>query len=172
MHQQRDIIYSDYLLDPFAARTVLGWCVIGSTGHTSNFNKLFCNRVSCSERTSIVYKAEVTDLNPKYLINVIEQDFNDVREKPSLSCENKQFLYPTAQRKHLSDGHYKIPMPRKKSVITSERNLPMAKQRLEYLKRQMEKNNDYKQEYATFMSEMIKNDFCNCVPVYDVNKPS
>ena len=36
----------------------------------------------------------------------------------------------------------------------------------------MERNDDYKQEYVTFMNEMIKNDFCERVPVYDVNRPS
>ena len=36
----------------------------------------------------------------------------------------------------------------------------------------MERNDDYKQEYVTFMNGMIKNDFCKRVPVYDVNKPS
>ena len=71
--------------EPYAVRTPLGWCVIGSTGHTSNVNKVFCNRISCSKRTSIVYKAEVTDPNPKELINVMEQDFNDVREQFSLA---------------------------------------------------------------------------------------
>ena len=146
--------------------------MIGSTGHTSNVNKVFCNRISCSDRTSIVYKTEATEVTPKDIINVFEQDFNDVSETPPLSREDKQFLNATAYRKHLPDGHYEIPMPCKESVITLERNLPMAEQRLEYLKRKMERNDDYKQEYVTFMNEMIENDFCERVPVYDVNKPS
>ena len=35
----------------------------------------------------------------------------------------------------------------------------------------MKKNDEYEQEYITFMSEMNKNDFCELVPAYDVNKP-
>ena len=66
--------------------------MIGSTGYTSNVNKVFCNRISCSKRTSIVYKTEASEITPKDIINVFEQDFNDVREQPSLSREDKQFL--------------------------------------------------------------------------------
>ena len=168
----QDVVGSKNPSDPYAVRTPLGWCVISSSAPTSNVNKVFCNRISCSKRTSIVYKTEVSEVTPKDIINVMEQDFNDVRDQPPLSREDKQFLSATSYRKHLPDGHYEIPMPCKESVITLERNLPMVEQRLEYLKRKMERNDDYKQEYVTFMNEMIKNDFCERVPVYDVNKPS
>ena len=63
-------------------------------------------------------------------------------------------------------------MPCKESVITLERNFPMVEQRLECLKRKMERNDDYRQQYDLFMNKMIKNDFCERVPVYDVKKPS
>ena len=48
----------------------------------------------------------------------------------------------------------------------------MAEQRLEYLKRKMERNDEYKTEYSRFMNEMIANNFCERVPLYDVSKPS
>ena len=83
VHQPQDVISSLKPSDPYAVRTPLGWCVIGSTGHISNVNTAFCNRISCSDRTSIVYKTEVTEVTPKDRINVIEQDFTDV---------SKQFL--------------------------------------------------------------------------------
>ena len=88
VHQPQDVISSRNPADPYAIRTPLGWCVIGSTGHASNINKVFCNRISCSKRTTIVYKTEVTEVTPKDLINVIEQDFTDVSEQPPL-CRAK-----------------------------------------------------------------------------------
>ena len=63
-------------------------------------------------------------------------------------------------------------MPCKESVITLEKNLPMAEQRLGYLKRKMDRDDDYKREYVIFMNEMIENDFCEKVPLFDINKPS
>ena len=63
-------------------------------------------------------------------------------------------------------------MPCKESVITLEHNISMAEQRLEYLRRKMDRNEGFKQEYTTFMNEMIANDFCERVPLYDINKPS
>ena len=77
-----------------------------------------------------------------------------------------------AYRKQLSDGHYEIPRPCKESVITLEGNLPMAEQRLIYLKRKMDRDDDYKRKYVTFTNDMIKNDFCEKVPLFDINKPS
>ena len=74
--------------------------------------------------------------------------------------------------KQLLDGHYEIPMPCKESVITLKRNLPMVEQRLGYLKRKMDRDDDYKREYVTFMNDMIENDFCEKVPLFDINKPS
>ena len=65
VHQPQDVISSVNPSDPYAVRTPLGWCVIGSTGHTSNVNKVFCNRISCSKRTSIVYKTETKEVTPK-----------------------------------------------------------------------------------------------------------
>ena len=106
LHHPQDVVSSKNPYDFFAIRTPLGWCVIGLTGYTSNVNKVFCNRISCSKRTSIVYKTEASEITPKDIINVFEQDFNDVRDQPSLSREDKQFLYATAHRKHLPDMHY------------------------------------------------------------------
>ena len=82
------------------------------------------------------------------MINVFEQDFNDVRESPPLSREDKQFFTATACRKQLPDGHYEIPLPCKESVIRLEGNMSMAEQRLGYLKRKMDRNEDYKKEYV------------------------
>ena len=104
----------------------------------------------------MVYKTEATEVTPKDIINVFKQDFNDVSETPSLSRKDKQFLNATAYRKHLPDGHYEIPMPCKESVITLERNLPMAEQRLEYLKRKMERNYECTQVSVTFTNDMIE----------------
>ena len=100
--------------------------MISLTGHTSYVNTVFCNCISCSKRTSIVFKIEASEIIPKDVINVFEQDFNDFREQLPLSREDKQFLNATAYRKHLPNGHYEIPMSCKESVITLERNLPMA----------------------------------------------
>ena len=63
VHQPQQVVASQKDSDPYAIRTPLGWCVIGSTGRISNLAS--CNRISCSERTSIVFKTESTELSPK-----------------------------------------------------------------------------------------------------------
>ena len=64
----QDVVDSKNPSDPYAVRTPLGWCVISSRAPTSNVNKIFCNRISCSKRTSIVYKTEVSQVTPKDII--------------------------------------------------------------------------------------------------------
>ena len=63
-------------------------------------------------------------------------------------------------------------MPCKESVIRLEANLSMAEQRLVYLKRKMDRNEKYNHEHVMFMNDVIKNHFCEKVPVYDINKTS
>ena len=48
----------------------------------------------------------------------------------------------------------------------------MAEQRLQYLKRKMDRDLAYKQEYSNFMKEMIDNEFCEPVPINELSSPS
>ena len=105
VHQPQEIISSANDSDPYAVRTPLGWCVIGSTGRTTTSSNISCNRIACSELTSIVYKTETTEVNPKDLIDVFEQDFKDVCHQPPLSKNDKRFLEITSERKQLPNKH-------------------------------------------------------------------
>ena len=172
VHQPLNVISSKKNEDPYAIETPLGWCVIGSTGRTQAHNQTVCNRIACSELSSVVYKTEATEINPKDLLNVFEQDFNDVRDSTTLSQDDKQFLKLANLRKQLPDGHYEIPMPFKESILELECNISMAEQRLEYLKRKMERSTEYKDEYTSFMNEMIDHKFCEPVPLHELSNPS
>ena len=111
VHQPQNVVSSMNQADPYAVQTPLGWCVIGSTEPVSNTKLAFCNRILCSERTSVVFNSEAKEVAPKDFIRVFEQDFNDTREEQPLSREDKAFLAAMAYRKQLSDGRYEIPMP-------------------------------------------------------------
>ena len=102
----------------------------------------------------------------------MEQDFNDTREQAPLSKEDKQFIEITSSRKQLENKHYEIPLPFKESLVELECNISMAEQRLQYLKRKMDRDSKYKHEYTSFMSEMIDNKFCESVPECELSNPS
>ena len=172
VHQPQEIVASVKESDPYAVRTPLGWCVIGSTGHTSQTNSMRSNRIMCSERTHIVYRTETTELDSKQLLNVFEQDFKDVHDVTALSKDDKRFLEITAERKQLSNKHYEIPMPCRENVIELDRNVPLAQQRLLFLKRKIERDTLYKAEYTAFMNDMISQGFCERVPVEEISNPS
>ena len=58
-------ISSKIVSDPNANRTLLGWCVIDSTGLIANLKLTFCNRISCSECTSVIFKSDATEVGGK-----------------------------------------------------------------------------------------------------------
>ena len=89
-----------------------------------------------------------------------------------MSRKDKSFRAATAYRKQLPYGHNEIPMLCKELFIKLEANLSMAEQLFGYLKRKMVRDDHYKHEYVTFMKDMIKNDSCDKVPLFDINKPS
>ena len=71
---------------------------------------------------------------------------------------------PKGERKQLPNKHYELPLPFKENLIELECNISMAEQRLHYLKRKLDRDASYKQEYTSFMNEMIANEFCEVVP--------
>ena len=73
VHQPQEIVPSKIDSDLYAVRTPLGWCVIGSTGRTCSTNRIVSNRILCSERTSVVFKTEATEVSPKKLIDFLNK---------------------------------------------------------------------------------------------------
>ena len=87
--------------------------------------------------------------------------------QPPLSKSDKRFLEITAERKQLSNKHYELPLPFKENLIELECNISMAEQRIS--KRKPDRDVSYKQEYTSFMNEMITNEFCEAVPPNEIS---
>ena len=157
--------------DPYAIKTPVGWCVIGSSGTETRQDQLDCNQVVCSSRLIIVYKTVTVECSPRDVINMLERDFKDDGNSiPSISQDDRKFLDATSRRKQLEDGRYEVPMPfKEESIIDLECNIQMADMRLQYLKRKMERNPDFRDHYIEFMNENIQLNFCEEVPLNEIN---
>ena len=147
---------------PYAVRTPLGWTVVGSI--SSGNSNIFSHRIMCSENTSIAPVLSCKEINPREVLNVLERDFTDLEEVAGLSKEDKRFNDITSTRRQLEDGRYEVPMPFKESLPELECNIELAEKRLEYLRRKMERDTVFKDEYTKFMAHVVDLDFCEVVP--------
>ena len=108
---------------PYAKRTKLGWCVVGSTEVSDTSNHLSCNNVRvCTPLRDItgspsdkhlVLQSKITDnaigdaLREMWSSDFVERD----SEKKALSKEDVRFLKLMKDEIKFEDGHYEVPLP-------------------------------------------------------------
>ena len=111
---------------PYAKRTRLGWCVVGSTDFGSETiksnNIRVCNSLrewtgDSSGTRHIVLEAKITDnaisdmLQEMWRSDFIERE----GEEKGLSREDNQFVNLMKKRIEFKDGHYQQPLPLRNS---------------------------------------------------------
>ena len=136
--------------EPFAVQTMFGWTVCGG-------------KTGLGIKTSYKSNAE--------LFKLIEHEFKDAEDK-SLSQEDIQFVQTLTDGVYQDqDGSYTMPLPLKRKP-----NLPnnriQAEKRLDQLKKKLLANQSYKDEYFSFMNELLKNGHAEMVPMEDLNSQS
>ena len=155
---------------PYAVRTPIGWSVVGSNIRSEG-NVAVTNRITCTENTSIEMISETKEINPRDVLEVLHQDFKDVDEKPGMSKDDRKFTEITDDRRQLDDGRYEVPMPfKEETLVELECNIDLAEKRLQFLKRKMENNAEYRAHYIDFMKENEDLNFCEKVPQEEINK--
>ena len=152
---------------PYAVRTPLGWTVVGSTN--SENLQVVSHRIVCSENTCIEPIHVAKEIDSRIILSALERDFNDVEEKVGLSREDKRFVEITSARRQVEDGRYEVPMLFKESLPELECNIELAEKRLEYLRRKMDRDTVYQDEYTKFMAHVVELDFCEQVPEANID---
>ena len=90
---------------------------------------------------------------------MFEADFSEKdRNSQVLSQENGRFLALVEQGiRHCEDGHYELPLPLKETSPSLPKKQEVAVRRLSQLKRRFKSDQKYKEDYTTFMENLIKN---------------
>ncbi|XP_031425669.1 uncharacterized protein LOC116220856 [Clupea harengus] len=138
---------------PYAARTLLGWVVNGPLrSETGSAKSVTVNRISVARLEEL-------------LISQYNQDFSEVasEETTEVSIEDKGFL-KMANEAVLNDGHYNLKLPFRKADVCMPNNRQIAEQRLQSLRRKMEKDEQYKQEYVAFFNDIFESNYAEEVP--------
>nr|XP_043899053.1 uncharacterized protein LOC122780247 [Solea senegalensis] len=136
--------------EPYAVKTALGWSIVGATMPCTNTRNEtgFCHRISVKE---------LPPITPTSVIKALEMDFLDKNPKDkTISQEDIQFLNVLNEKiKHNEEGHLEMPLPFKaRPQLPSNKQL--ATVRLKHLRRKMEKNPKYREDYIKFMDNVFR----------------
>ncbi|KAL1268410.1 hypothetical protein QQF64_033773 [Cirrhinus molitorella] len=136
--------------EPYAVKTDLGWSIVGSIT-SNNFSRNvpgFCHRI---------YLKELPAITPASIIRTLEADFQDTDSKEkTISQEDIQFLQQLDERvQHNTEGHVEMPLPFKERPHLPN-NKQLATVRLKFLKRKLEKNPKYREDYVRFMDSILR----------------
>ncbi|XP_073234570.1 uncharacterized protein [Porites lutea] len=154
--------------DPYAIRTILGWGVVGAKGHgnrtdgTGERAECYCTatkEVGNEQPTGLFVPLQSCKeiLAPLSIKRMFEQDFAETQDlNLTMSQEDLKFMNITVGGIHKADnGHYEIPLPLRDENVRLPCNRKLAEARLKQLKRRLENDPKYKQDYVTFMEKMI-----------------
>ncbi|KAM7393992.1 hypothetical protein PAMP_020821 [Pampus punctatissimus] len=145
---------------PYAVKTLLGWVVNGPLRSTAG-----------SGQSVTVNRISVVSLE-KLLISQYNQDFNEAasEEKTEMSIEDKMFL-KMANGAVMKDGRYSLRLPFRRTEVLMPNNRKIAEQRLHSLEKKMKKDEQFKQEYVAFFSDIFENGYAEEIPQEELAQP-
>ncbi|KAK3745254.1 hypothetical protein QZH41_010888, partial [Actinostola sp. cb2023] len=163
--------------DPYAIRTLLGWCKVGPVAGPVNAKQESsgtCNSIMACEvlpetgdSVSIVLQSQTKEIiQPSAINKMFEQDFVEHKKKQlqGTSKEDRKFLEIAEKSIHqCDDGHYELPLPLKDSDVRFPNNRQLALHRLNYLKNKFNRKSSYQDDYVKFMTKVIDSGFAEKV---------
>ena len=167
--------------DPYAVRTLLGWCIVGSASPSVEVNSdedrlATCNRVIAHENTPetshlrfILENKTKEIINPSHIMQMFQTEFaeNKGLAHQGLSKEDRKFLDIAEKGIHrCDDGHYELPLPIKENFKGLHNNRDDAVRRMRHLKKRFASpnNKEYMEEYMKFMGDMIAKGYAERAP--------
>jgi hypothetical protein len=103
---------------------------------------------------------------------MFELDFSDMENPPGKlgpSCEDVIFLKKTESSVQYIDGHYTLPLPFRDSYITMPNNRSQAVKRANWQKKRMLRDETYRNDYVTFMNNLLINGYAKKIPMDQLN---
>lgn len=143
---------------PYAVRTRVGWVINGPLCGGSNRDKSDCSAVTAN-RISVEHLQEM-------LVKQFNHDFNErsLDEQLEMYREDVKFMNVMNNTTKLIGGHYCIDLPFKEENPLLPNNRHVAEQHLQSLKRQFAKNGQFKEQYITFLNDMVTQGHAELVP--------
>lgn len=105
-------------------------------------------------------------INPFTVAKMFEQDFSESEgHNKVLSQEDRRFLQKMKEGIHLTeDHHFEMPLPLRQDNIELLSNRKLAETRLHQLKRRFARDAKYKEDYVSFMNDVIRAGYAERAP--------
>ena len=162
--------------EPYVVRTLLGWGIIGPVCPLEDIQPdckehlvSSCNRIlayevdtgRCSNHSFVLNSQTKEEINPFAVRRMFEWDFSEESTSGlGLSKEDRRFLAIAREGiTQLENGHYELPLPLKNPNVVLPNNRESAFCRLLQLKRRFLPDGRYREDYVTFMENMIEKGF-------------
>ena len=171
---------------PYAIRTCLGWCVVGSLRHQSP-HTLSCNATSVRLPAKDIITDEVSahhfgvstavkecsisrQLKEMYMHEFVEAE----PERKALSGEDRAFL--EKMKEGISkdkNGHYILPLPFRNPDVCFPNNRSYAVKLAQgSLKKRLKNNPQFREEYTAYIKRIIDEGRAKKVPISEANDPN
>ncbi len=143
---------------PYAVKTLLGWVINGFVKEADDrrkigFQSVTANRISVAKLEELL----VAQYNHDFDEKSSEDDFK-------MSREDQRFMEIMDQSISTENGHYCIDLPFRNNDVIMPNNRCLAEQRLKSLKRKFSRNQEFQEEYITFLTDVINKGYAEAVP--------
>ena len=153
---------------PYTIKTRLGWCIVGPVNNTRSRQGIHCNRIAVKQADTkdmgkhyfqtktCVEENDVRDMLAKlYNLEFIETGPTERKLETSMSREDQKFMKIQQEGAKLRNGHYQVPFPFKDPCVNLPNSRYQVRQRFSYLEKKFSKNDKYKEDYISFMKNII-----------------
>ena len=154
--------------EPWAVLTELGWSVVGMINNGTQ-KQAGCCVVSTGNDAPTVchyaFRTRVKEITPTEVSRLFDLDFKEFGGDTKTSQEDKRFMQMMEdQMTQREDGHFVAPLPLKDPDFTFQNNRSVAVQRLNSLKRRMLTDPQFRDDYQSFMADMIEKGYAEEIP--------
>ena len=146
---------------PFATRTSLGWCVVGpfrrKPSEDVSCHRIIVQDVATNKPAKHSFVPSIRDITiAEQLQEMYLNDFNEKEsEKKGLSVEDCTFLEIMKNEGRLTGNHHCLPLPFRNSQLELPNNKTMVVKRLKSVKNKMSRNEEYRDNYNAFMTNLF-----------------
>jgi hypothetical protein len=139
--------------EPLAARTLLGWTLLGPVGSVSRqeVNFIHTNQETITSQLQQLYNAEFTETSCS----------TDV----AMSVEDRRALAIMENTVRKVDGHYQIALTWRYQSPCLQNNRSMTERRLRLLQNRLKKDESLRVKYRDVINDYIKRGHARKVPV-------
>ncbi|XP_078495844.1 uncharacterized protein LOC144751858 [Ciona intestinalis] len=138
---------------PFAARTPLGWSLVGPSLRYPAIDNVHVNFLLCSEQ-----------LDERIQRSWTENFTDDPRDLPfPTSVEDRHVLQLMQETVKHSHGHYYLPLPWRSGISLPSGSRQMAERRLSSLKNRLYRDEALKEKYVNQIQDYIDKNFAEVI---------